>query len=193
VDDRPGDEADTEFMTFSDYAIDIALIGLVFLQIRGRRLTVRSLILPIALVGIAANTYLHGIPTAGNDLVLVVGGAAAGLILGALAGAFTSVRPGADGYPVAKAGLVAAGLWVLGVGTRLAFQMYTSHGGEGSIARFSNAHSITSSEAWVAALILMALAEVVARTSVLAVRAYAVAPSHFIPRTAMIDAGDRAH
>jgi hypothetical protein len=180
-------------MTLSDYALDIALIGLVFLQIRGRRLTVRSLILPIALVGIAANSYLHGIPTAGNDLVLVVAGAAAGVGLGALAGAFTSVRQGADGHPVAKAGMVAALLWVLGVGTRLAFQVYTTHGGEGTIARFSSAHAITSGEAWVAALILMALGEVLARTLVLGVRAYAVAPSQFLARPTMIDAGDRVN
>jgi hypothetical protein len=180
-------------MTLTDYAMDIALIGLVFLQIRDRRLTIRSLVLPVALVGIAANTYLHGIPTAGNDLVLVVGGAAAGAVLGTLAGVFTSVRQGADGHPVAKAGAVAAGLWVLGVGTRFAFQLYTSHGGEGTISRFSAAHSITSAEAWVAALILMALSEVLARTFVLGLRAYAVAPSQFLARPTMIDAGDRVH
>lgn len=33
-------------MTFSDYLLDLALIGVVFLQIRGRRLTLRSLLLP---------------------------------------------------------------------------------------------------------------------------------------------------
>ena len=193
MDDQKGVRADTVLMTLTDYAIDIALLGLVFLQIRGRRLTLRSLILPIVLVGVAANSYLHGIPTAGNDLVLVVAGTAAGVTLGALAGAFTSVRPGDDGFPVAKAGAIAAALWVLGVGTRFAFQLYTSHGGEGTIARFSAAHSITSGEAWVAALILMALSEVLVRTFVLGVRAYAVAPSQFLARTTMIDAVDRAH
>jgi hypothetical protein len=179
-------------MTLSDYAIDIALIALVFLQVRGRRLTTRSLILPIVLVGWAAATYLHGIPTAGNDLVLVIAGAAAGISLGVLAGMFTSVRPGADGSPFAKAGAMAAALWVLGVGTRFAFQLYASHGGAGAIGRFSSAHSITSSEAWVAALILMALGEAVARTAVLGVRAYALAPSQFLARTSMIGAGERA-
>jgi hypothetical protein len=193
VDDPPGDEADTVCMTLTDYAIDIALIALVFLQVRGRRLTARSLILPVALVGWAASSYLHGIPTAGNDLVVVVAGAAAGITLGVLTGTFTSVRPDAEGHAFAKAGLAAATLWVLGVGTRFAFQLYASHGGAGAIGRFSTAHSITSGEAWVAALILMALGEAVARTSVLGLRAYALAPSQFFARTTMIGAGDRAN
>jgi len=193
VDDGEGRAADTVLMTLSDYAIDIALIALVAVQVRGRRMTVRSLILPVVLVGWAASSYLHGIPTAGNDLVLVVGAAAAGIALGVLTGALTSVRQGADGIPFAKAGLAAAALWVVGVGTRFAFQLYASHGGEATIGRFSAAHSITSGEAWVAALILMALGEALARTAVLGLRAYAVAPSHFLARTAMIDAGDRVH
>ena len=193
MDDGGAGEADTVLMTLSDYAIDIALIALVAVQVRGRRLTFRSLILPVVLVGWAASSYLHGIPTAGNDLVLVVGGAAAGVALGVLTGALTSVRQGGDGHAFAKAGLAAAALWVVGVGTRFAFQLYASHGGEGAIGRFSAAHSITSGEAWVAALILMALGEALARTAVLGLRAYAVAPSQFLARTTMIDAGDRIH
>ncbi len=180
-------------MTLTDYAIDIALIALVALQIRGRRLTARSLILPVALVGWAAASYLHGIPTAGNDLFLVVGGAAAGITLGVLCGALTSVRQDPDGQPFAKAGVAAAVLWVLGVGTRFAFQLYASHGGAGAIGRFSAAHSITSGQAWVAALILMAIGEALARTAVLGLRAYALAPSQFLARTSMIGAGERVH
>ena len=40
---------------------------------------------------------------------------------------------------------------------------------------------------------IQALGEALARTAVLGLRAYAVAPSHFLARTAMIDAGDRVH
>ena len=67
-----------------------------------------------------------------------------------------------------------------------------NHGGAGAIGRFSAAHSITSGETWVAALILMALGEAVARTALLGLRAYALAPSQFFARTSMIGAGDRA-
>jgi hypothetical protein len=168
--------ADTKSVTTTDYVIDIALLAIVALQVRGRRLTVSSLLLPIGIVVFAAFEYLHGIPTAGNDLALVIAGAAAGITLGILTGLFTTVRTGADGLAFAKAGALAAILWTIGVGTRLAFQLYASHGGGPAIARFSAHHTITSTEAWVAALILMALSEVVGRTAVLAVRAWSVAP-----------------
>jgi len=156
-------------MTITDYLIDISLIAIVLLQVRGRRLTVKSMLLPVVLVAVVARSYLHGIPTAGNDLVLVVGAAAVGMTLGALCGLFTSILPGPDG-PVAKAGLLAAALWILGCGTRFAFQLYVTHGGGAEIGRLSQTYSITSGEAWVAALILMAMAEVLARTAVLGFR-----------------------
>jgi hypothetical protein len=122
-------------MTFSDYLIDISLIALVIFQIRGRRLTTKTLLLPLAIVGYVAYSYLRGIPTAGNDLLLVAGCAAVGATLGGLSGRFTSVYPDVDGVPIAKAGLIAAGLWILGTGARLAFQLYASHGDGAAIER----------------------------------------------------------
>jgi hypothetical protein len=160
-------------MTFADYLLDLVLVGVVVLQLRGRRLTLRSMLLPIGIVVFAATQYLHGIPTAGNDLALVAIGATAGTALGILTGLFTSVGPGADGLPYAKAGAAAAMLWLVGVGTRFAFQVYATHGGSPAIARFSAHHAITSSGAWTAALILMAFGEVLARTSVLGFRGWA--------------------
>jgi len=151
-------------MTTTDYVLDIALIAIVLLQIRGRRLTPRSQLIPLAIVAWAA----------GNDLLLVIGCAAVGTVLGTLCAVFTSVRPDTQGFPVAKAGVVAAVLWILGVGARFAFQLYATHGGQAAIARFSLAHDITSSEAWTAALVLMALCEVVARVGILAWRGYTV-------------------
>jgi hypothetical protein len=52
----------------------------------------------------------------------------------------------------------------------MGFSLYAEHGGGGSIERFSASHHITSIEAWVAGLILMALAEVLSRSAVLAAR-----------------------
>jgi len=174
-------------MTFTDYLIDIGLIALVLVQIRGRRLTTRALLLPLAIVGYVAYSYLRGVPTAGNDLFLVAGCAALGATLGGLSGKFTSVYPDGDGVPMAKAGLIAATLWVLGTGARLAFQLYATHGGGAAIGRFSVAHSITSASAWTAALILMALSEAVCRTAILAWRANTVRqqpPAGVVTRTA---------
>ena len=159
-------------MTFTDYIFDLALIGIVLLQIRGRRLSAKTLLIPVAIVAYVADQYLKGIPTGHNDLVLEIGCAAIGATLGALAGVFTSVKPGSDGRLVSKAGAVAAILWVLGVGARFAFQLYATHGGGASIERFSAAHGINGSEAWTAALILMAIGEVVFRTGVIVWKAY---------------------
>jgi hypothetical protein len=138
-------------MTFSDYLIDISLIALV---------------LPLGIVVYVAYSYLKGIPTAHNDLFLVVGAAVVGATLGTLAGKFTKVTRGADGV-FAKAGLAAAGLWILGTGGRLAFQVWATHGGGPAIAHFSATHGITSATAWTSALILMALSEATTRTGVL--------------------------
>jgi hypothetical protein len=153
-------------MTFSDYLIDISLIGLVLVQVKSRRLTVKALLLPIGIVAYVAYSYLKGIPTAHNDLFLVVGAALVGATLGGLAGRFTTVTKGAEGV-FAKAGLAAAGLWILGTGGRLAFQVWATHGGGPDIAHFSATHGITSVTAWTSALILMALSEATVRTAVL--------------------------
>jgi hypothetical protein len=175
-------------MTFTDYLIDITLIGIVLFQIRGRRLTTRALLLPVGLVTYVAITYLKGVPTAGNDLALEIGCAALGATLGGLAGYFTTVTADRTGIPVAKAGLAAAALWILGTGGRLAFQVYASHGGESAIARFSATHGITSVEAWTSALILMALSEAVVRTGILTWRGTA-ARRHALPVVAATSVG----
>lgn len=161
-------------MTLSDYIIDIALIGLVLFQVRGRRLTTRALLLPIGIVTYVAINYLHGIPTKGNDLLLIVGCALVGATLGGLAGRFTSITADSAGTLFAKAGFAAAALWILGTGGRLAFQVYATHGGGATVERFSAAHSITTATAWTSALILMALTEAVIRTGVLAWRSNTV-------------------
>ena len=179
-------------MTTTDWIIDLALIGIVLVQIRGRRLSLRQLLLPVAISVWAAFSYLKGIPTAGNDVLLVALGLGLGVTLGVLAGMFTQVTRGADGHPYSKAGVLAAGFWVAGVGTRLAFQLYATHGGGASIERFSQSHAITSTEAWVAALILMAIGEAISRTAVVGLRGYKVAPQHFLGQTGTIAAGDHA-
>lgn len=193
VDDRSAGRPDTVLMTLTDYVIDIALIAVVVLQVRGRRLTTRSLLLPVGLVAWAAASYLRGVPAAGNDLVLVAVAATVGIILGAGCAVSTTVKPGPDGLPFAKAGALAGILWVLGVGTRLVFQLYASYGGAAAIGRFSAAHSITTGRAWVAALILMAMGEALARTGVLALRAHALSPWHLGRRASIMGTGDRSY
>jgi hypothetical protein len=161
-------------MTFTDYVLDIALIGIVLLQIRGRKLSLMTFLLPLAIVGWAASEYLKGIPTTGNDLVLIAGCTVVGAVLGGLCGLFTSVQRNSSGAVIAKAGAAAAILWVVGMGVRLAFQLYATHGGSPAIGRFSVAHHITGGEAWTAAILLMAIAEALFRSAAITWRWYLV-------------------
>jgi hypothetical protein len=165
--DDPGRSwADTEGMTITDYALNIALISLVVLQIRGHYITRARLLFPIVMTAWACSQFLHAMPTAGNDLVLVTTLALVGGTLGVLAGMATDISLLGEGA-FAKAGVIAAFLWVLGIGARMTFAVWVTHGGQASVARFSAAHHVTSGAAWTAAFVLMALAEVVSRTGVL--------------------------
>ena len=157
-------------MNTTEYIINAILVLLVLRQIRERRLDLMSFVLPVALVGVAAMQFLHTIPSGGNDLVLIVSLAAVGALLGGLCGVFTHVRSGADGVALARAGWLAGALWIGGIGSRIAFSLLSEHGFGSSIAHFSVAHHITSSAAWTAAFVLMALCEVLARTATLAIR-----------------------
>jgi hypothetical protein len=70
-----------------------------------------------------------------------------------------------------KATVGAAALWVLSMGFRLGFAVWSSHAsGQSHLAHFSVDHDITTAQAWVVALILMAFGEVVVRLSTIVVR-----------------------
>lgn len=158
-------------MSTTDYIINGILVLLVLRQIRETRLSWQMLVLPVVLVVAAAAYYLRSVPTVGNDVVLDVTLAATGAVLGALCALATHMRRGADGMVLARAGFLAAILWVVGIGARMGFAYASGHGASPAIERFSAAHSITSGSAWVAALVMMALAEVIMRLAVLRLRA----------------------
>jgi hypothetical protein len=165
-----GPERKLEGMTTTDWIIDITLVLIVFRQMREERLTVRTIVLPLAVIGWAATNYLHSVPTAGNDLWLAGAGAGVGILCGFFGGLLTRVRHG-EGHVWIKASVGAAALWVLSMGFRLGFAVWSSHAsGQSHLAHFSAAHDITSAQAWVVALILMAFGEVVVRLSTIVVR-----------------------
>jgi hypothetical protein len=157
-------------MTTTDYLLDITLIALVFRQIKESRLGWFAILLPLAICTWAGFHYLHAIPTAGNDLALILGFAGVGIVLGGASAMATRVRRDAEGHTLVKAGWIAAGAWVLGMGFRFGFALWTSHGGAGSLMTFSEHHDITTSDAWSDALVLMAFGEVFVRTAVLVIR-----------------------
>ncbi len=158
-------------MTTSDYLLDIALIAIVFRQIRETHLGWQAILLPLGICGFVGAHYLHRLPTAGNDLVLIVGLTLVGLVLGTVSALATRVRRDSQGRALVKAGWVAAGAWVLGMGVRFAFSVWASHGGAPDLASFSARHDITSGSAWTDALVLMAFGEVFTRTGLLVLQA----------------------
>lgn len=165
-------------MTTFDYILNIGLIALVVLQLRGRRLDRRGLLLPLIVVGWAASQYLHGIPTDGNNALLVALGIGAGLTLGVASARLTRLDADKDGVPIARATIAAAALWVVGIGGRMAFSLYMQYGGAPNVIHFSAAHHLTGA-GWVTAMVLMALVEVVSRTLILWARSRTLTiPSH---------------
>jgi hypothetical protein len=159
-------------MTTTDYVIAAVLILLVVPQIRGMRLTRRTALLPLVAVGAVGAYYLKSVPTQGHDVQLDALCVAAGVALGIGCGVATRIRRGADGVAVARAGLVAALLWVVGMASRTGFEYAATHGGQHAIVDFSRTNLITGASAWTAALVFMALAQVLARMATLRVRAY---------------------
>jgi hypothetical protein len=161
-DDTAPRQADHGGMTTSDYLINALFVLVVLRQARERRLDLRSFVIPLVIVFFVAQRYVHTLPTAGNDLVLVGLLATVGLTLGVLCGFATHVRAGADGAVLARVGWIAGVLLVAGIGARMVFAFALSHGAEPAVRSFSIAHQIGAA-AWPVALVSMALCEVTAR------------------------------
>jgi hypothetical protein len=145
------------------YLINALLILLVVRQIREHQLDLRALAVPVLAVAAAAVMFLHAVPSGGSDITLDLRCASAGAAMGAIGGLATRLRPGPDGRPLGRAGVLAASMWIAGVGARMVFYFAATHGAGPAIAAFSIAHHITGSAGWTAALVMMALADVTAR------------------------------
>lgn len=167
-------------MTATEWITDIALVLVVFRQLREDRLDRKTFLIPLGIVAFVAYSYLDTIPTAGNDLVLIAVLVGVGAALGIAGGVYTRIRT-LDGHLLIKAGAVSALLWIVGMGARMAFQLWTEHGGADDVARFSITHHITGDQAWVAAFVLMALTEVVTRLATIFIRSRARAVARPVP------------
>ena len=157
-------------MTFADYLLDSLLVLLVVRQILEARWDRRAVILPLAITGYVGYNYLHTIPTAGHDLLLIVALALVGVLCGTISGLATRIRTDGSRYAWVRAGWIAAGVWVASMSARFAFAVWASHGGGPALARFTIDNHLTPN-AWVAALVLMALGEVVTRVGLVSYRA----------------------
>jgi hypothetical protein len=152
------------------YLINALLVLLVVRQIREHQLDARALAVPVLAVAAAAIMFLHAVPGGGSDLALDLACVLAGAAMGAIGGLATRLRLAADGRPLGRAGTLAAGMWIAGVGARMAFYFAATHGAGPAIAAFSISHHITGSAAWTAALVMMALADVLTRLAVVYLR-----------------------
>jgi hypothetical protein len=159
-------------LSAENYIIDILLILLVLRQLRARELTTRVVVLPLVLVAWAWISYFKTFSVNAHDVELIAIFTAVGVALGVASGLTTKVWESGQKL-LFQAGVVAAATWIAGMGFRLGFQIWAySKSGEKSITHFSITHHINSSEAWVCALLLMALGQVLARLSILQGRLY---------------------
>jgi len=152
-----------------DYLINAVFVLVVFRQARERRVDVRGLLGPLVMVFFVARQYVHAIPSARNDLMLVALLTGVGLALGVSCGFATRVRAGSDGVALARVGWLAGGLLMAGIGARMVFVFAVHHGAESAVRNFSVAHQIGAA-AWPVALVAMALCEVTARLVIVQVR-----------------------
>ena len=98
----------------------------------------------------------------------------AGVALGVAAGALMRVGHDADGALVTHASAGYAVLWLAVIGGRVAFAQAATGWAARSVGEFSLTHQITGAAAWTAAFVLMALAMVLTRVVVTALRARAL-------------------
>ena len=157
-------------MSTIDYAVDIGLIAIIFLQVRPHELTARSARLALIAMIIVASTYLRPFTIADNDALLIAILIASGAILGTASGLSTHVWRSSNGTVYSQTGVIGVATWIAGMGFRLWFAYYASHSGATSITRFSQQHGITGATIWTAAFVFMAFAQVITRVGILQAR-----------------------
>jgi hypothetical protein len=157
-------------MTTTDYLINAVFVVFVLLMTRERRVDLRSLLVPLAIVVSVGQHYIHSIPTAGSDLVLVGLVTGLGLAMGVAAGFATHVRLADDGVALSRVGWIAGGLLIAGMCARMLFVLAVNNGAGPAIRSFSIANHIGAA-AWPVALVGMALVAIVARIVTVQIRA----------------------
>lgn len=159
-------------MSTSQWILSLTLLAWALARNVGtRRIARGTFVLPLVIVVAAVAGFLNPLPTAGNDLVLVVAFGAIGVGLGLAASAATRLEH-RDGVLTATAGAAFAALWIVMIGARIAFAQWATGPGAPDVGVFSREHLITGADAWTAAFVVMALGMVGARTAALVVRSY---------------------
>ncbi|GMA14181.1 hypothetical protein E5F05_02885 (plasmid) [Deinococcus metallilatus] len=159
-------------MSTLDWTLNLAILALMISTVVGKRtVTLMTYLRPLVIVGGVGVYFLQDLPTAGHDVPLELAGVLLGVVFGVLAAAASRVYRQGERVVVQSGGAYAA-VWLAAIGLRVAFaELATRNPGFGRwVAEFSMQHAITGADAWRAAFVLMALAMVVTRVALIALR-----------------------
>jgi hypothetical protein len=152
--------------------ITLVILATVLISDLGtRKVTPLRLLRPFIAAAVVVPSFVKGMVTAGNGLLLEAAGATAGLVLGALAAACMRVRRHAPDGPVTSHTAVAyAAIWIIVSAARLFFDYGSKHLFSAQLVRWGITYQITVA-ALTDSLIFFSLAMLLARTASLAIRA----------------------